>query len=701
MTQYALRNRILNLLVLMTLGFICNPAFANEGPFLLNGVLDLSQYDFNKDGITSCAGEWDLYWNKLLTPSDFANSTLKPTHHVLVPGYWNLNSYDGATIPAFGAATYHGIIYLPKGNTVYGLRIPQMKTSYRLWINGDLVSENGTIGLNSDTQKPASRIQDAFFKVDSPVAEIVCQVANYHYRVGGMSVPMRIGTPRQIIENHIFRAGIDFFVIGCILIMGLYHIALFFFGRRHKGSLYLGLFCIPMAIRLMTLGEILFTMIIPKFPWEILVRLELMAMPLGILLFLLFIKSAFPEEMIPRIDRIIIAAMIPFIFCFLLLPVSMSNRLVLPVQIMIIPPIIYILTRSVKAFIRKSAGSGYMTIGIFILTVAVINDILHSNMIIHSMFITPYGFLALVISQSLLLAEASSVAFARLEETTLNLSHMYSSVTRFVPAEFLHHLNKRFNAEIKFGNRVLRDATLLHWDILHFDKITESMDPIDREQFLSWFIECMGPIVRKNNGFINQYVGESIVSLFPNNPAEAVRAAIEIHCELERINTERAVSGKPVIALGIGIHSGPVLIGISDSTERIENSASSETVHLATKVGKIAGEYGAGILISGTSLVRMGGNVGFMIRSIDLTRLSDNSPRTSLFEVFDIDCASVRDKKMITKETLEKGISAFYNGDFTESKNMFLHAQSLFTDDSVPKVFLKRINEKTKNAIIL
>jgi class 3 adenylate cyclase len=89
------------------------------------------------------------------------------------------------------------------------------------------------------------------------------------------------------------------------------------------------------------------------------------------------------------------------------------------------------------------------------------------------------------------------------------------------------------------------------------------MTPKENFNFINAYLKRIGPLIRKNGGFINHYFGDGFIALFKDASANAVVAALEIFEEIELYNQERIEVKRQPINLGIGIHTGEVMMGIN------------------------------------------------------------------------------------------------------------------------------------------
>ena len=180
--------------VLLVFCFSCNVTNTYR-PVVSSGYLDLSNWDFNKDGIINLNGEWEFYWNKLYTPEDFNNNALdsKP-YYLQVPGVWNALVVDSKTLPGEGFGTYRLTIKLNRDYKTLGIKILDCSSSYKLWINENFVATNGTVSSETSEMRPQMDPQIKIFTVDSNKLELVVQVANNFHHKGGLWEIIRIGT---------------------------------------------------------------------------------------------------------------------------------------------------------------------------------------------------------------------------------------------------------------------------------------------------------------------------------------------------------------------------------------------------------------------------------------------------------------------------------------------------------------------------
>ncbi len=137
--------------------------------------------------------------------------------------------------------------------------------------------------------------------------------------------------------------------------------------------------------------------------------------------------------------------------------------------------------------------------------------------------------------------------------------------------------------------------TMLFADIRDYSKTTKEMDPTTIVRMINDYFNAMTPIVTAHHGIVDKYVGDEIVALFTKDQPEAnhqalcVEAALSMQDELERLNREWELTGRPTIQVGIGIHSGEVVLGQIGSFDRKDYTAIGSNMNFAARLQAIAG----------------------------------------------------------------------------------------------------------------
>lgn len=175
------------LIVVLVLGLTgCALDRPENKPYAKHGVIDLRGQDFSEGRIFALNGEWEFYWDRLLTPDKFSLENNLPEMSGLftLPGTWRGHSIDGERLGSTGQATYRLKLLTDQSVDRLTLRIFDIHEAYKLWANGELIAQSGLPGKSSETETPARTLKLAEVPLRGQPIDLILQVSNYHFRRG-------------------------------------------------------------------------------------------------------------------------------------------------------------------------------------------------------------------------------------------------------------------------------------------------------------------------------------------------------------------------------------------------------------------------------------------------------------------------------------------------------------------------------------
>jgi len=395
-----------------------------------NGILDLKIFSVEDIQNTKLDGYWEFYWDQLLTPQDFQNSknTLNP-HYEKVPKSWTSYEFDSLNLPNKGYATYRLIINKKADitETIYGLKISSVFSNYKLWVNGNLLSEVGKVGETKKISKPKFQFQDIPFILDpdkgsTKQVEIVIQVSNFSHQRAGLQKPIFFGKYENLKSDSRWMDILNLIIIGIILVIGINHLNMYLFRRKAISNLYFSIVCIVMIVRNITTGDRIITYIFPNINWELLVKLDNFTGFGTIPLFALFIYSLYKVDF-PKIMRdIMLGIGIAITLLVFATPANFYGKFRMFFEIYILIFGLY-LTFGVllKSAIRRRPTAFFTFLGMFILYSTAINDVLSSMGLIQTAYVAPYGLVTFMFIQSITITVKSAKAINKNEELSSEL----------------------------------------------------------------------------------------------------------------------------------------------------------------------------------------------------------------------------------------------------------------------------------------
>jgi len=193
--------------------------------------------------------------------------------------------------------------------------------------------------------------------------------------------------------------------------------------------------------------------------------------------------------------------------------------------------------------------------------------------------------------------------------------------SRFVPSGFLTHLGKKDITEIRLGDQAKAEMTILFTDIRSFTDLSESMGPTELFSFLNDYLRRMGPEIREHGGFIDKYIGDAIMALFPGEGDKALEAVNGMFIRLAELNQERKLDSLMPVDMGVGIHRGPLMIGIIGEEMRFDGTVISDAVNLASRLESLTKYYGARAIVSEAQWDSLVAPEHFTSRFLDAVRV--------------------------------------------------------------------------------
>ena len=392
-------------------------------PVAVNGVLDLRDWNFSKDGIINLDGEWEFYWEEYLVGEDF-NNYLEPMdkNYISVPGVWNGYKLNGKELPGTGYATYRLTILLNNSDKDLAIKIPTISTAYTLYMNGNKVFSVGRNGRSAKDSSPKALSTIINLEIENNQVELIFHVSNFSYSKGGLWYSLQLGSSEEIQWHREVNFYIDIFLFGSILIMGIYHLIIFILRRKEKAVLAFGLFCILIAFRLILTGQLFINLLIPSIPWSLVIRLEYFTFYFGIPLYLIFIRYLFPKDVNFLFIRIFRFVSLIFTLFVIFTPVKIFTATTPYYQLMAIAGGIYLQYLHIITVVRKRDHASILLFGYMFLFLMMINDFLFLYGKIGTGEFFPLGLFIFIFVQAFVLAGRFMKSFDSVEKLSKEIA---------------------------------------------------------------------------------------------------------------------------------------------------------------------------------------------------------------------------------------------------------------------------------------
>lgn len=274
--------------------------------------------------------------------------------------------------------------------------------------------------------------------------------------------------------------------------------------------------------------------------------------------------------------------------------------------------------------------------------------------------------------------------------THIHLSKLNLSYARFVPDEFLRFLGRESILDVQLGDQVQRTMSVMFSDIRNFTSLSESLTPKQNFDFINEYLSRISPIIRIHQGFIDKYIGDGVMALFPHEAQDALDASVEMLTELRSFNLERRDQNFRPIEIGIGLHTGMLMLGTIGESERMEGTVISDAVNTAARMEGLTKLYGACLIISGQTREQLQDPEKYPLRNLGQVRVKGREQVVEIFEVLIDDDTPSSMLKLKSMEDFEAGVQAYIERDLERAQSRFQAVLELHNEDLAAHYYLER-----------
>lgn len=426
--------RLTQLGLLLIIGmFLTACAPQNSGkvpPKIINGEIDLTGWNFEKDGPVKLDGEWLFAWKNFVQPADWPQLKAQIAEHAVVPGAWPQSiDYQSSTGYASYVVKINGLD--DKANGIY-------LTGFNSAVTVFAVSETGAIYNTISVGKPSETVSTevpinlapALLRVQ-PGSEgknakksllLIIHLSSHSYN-GGIWNKVLLGPHEQLASEHASTVQTASFMTGILFIMGIYHLILFFQRRKDKPSLFFGLFCLSLAMRLFSMGVAQTSgLLVGSQGWSHLLLLEYLSMPCFVVFCSYFVYSVVEGSFFRLLSRFLLVTGIPLgLFAVFAQPMLKAQYLIM-FQAHILFVIAFSLGGLLYLSLQNNKIAWFLFTSFFIVFLGAVNDILYVNQFINSGFIGPYTTITVILLQSGLISFQNASAHKKADFLSGKLS---------------------------------------------------------------------------------------------------------------------------------------------------------------------------------------------------------------------------------------------------------------------------------------
>jgi len=238
-------------------------------------------------------------------------------------------------------------------------------------------------------------------------------------------------------------------------------------------------------------------------------------------------------------------------------------------------------------------------------------------------------------------------------------------------------------------------------DIVDYTTLSETMTPKENFNFINGCLHRIGPAIKDNNGFICSFLGDGLMAIFKNKPDEALNAAIQIQNIAIDYNKIRQRKSKKEFHVGIGLHTGKVILGIIGDSLRMDQNVISDNVIIASRVQDLIRFYGSSILLTLAVLNKIDEKSDFNFRNMGKVILKGKKEGVEILECVDGLNPKQKKLKIDTLDNFEQGKICYSKKEFSAAAMHFEKVLNQNPEDKAARYFLNNsarlLTEGVKN----
>ncbi|OFW34560.1 MAG: hypothetical protein A3J28_09465 [Acidobacteria bacterium RIFCSPLOWO2_12_FULL_60_22] len=270
---------------------------------------------------------------------------------------------------------------------------------------------------------------------------------------------------------------------------------------------------------------------------------------------------------------------------------------------------------------------------------------------------------------------------------------------QYVAPGFIHQLLKD-PGRLKLGGEEV-DLTVMFSDIRGFTSISEKLTPTELTELLNEYLNAMTEIIFQNQGTLDKYIGDAVMAFWGrpfldlhDHAACACRAALAMGDQLRELNRGWADRGRPPMRIGIGLNTGPMMVGNMGSTRRFNYTVMGDHVNLGSRLEGLNKDYGTQIILSEFTYEYVEGK--FLTRELDLIRVKGKQKPVAIYELLAPASEQSRFQELLTE--FQQGLAAYKAGNWNAAYEIFQTIAAKHPSDGPTKLFLARCQDFMQKA---
>ena len=265
------------------------------------------------------------------------------------------------------------------------------------------------------------------------------------------------------------------------------------------------------------------------------------------------------------------------------------------------------------------------------------------------------------------------------------------TLERYVSAQVAAHLMEHPEKLVLGGEA--REMSVLFSDLRGFTTLSEKLKPEELVRILNDYLGEMTDVVFANEGVLDKYIGDAVMAFWgapidaPDHALRAVRTAVSMRDRLRQLNREGRWPSGIELHLGVGVNTGPMVVGNMGSKKRFDYTVMGDTVNLGSRLEGLNKEYGTEVIVSKATADQVQSE--FVLRELDSVAVKGKKEPVRIFEVVGKKGA-VADDVLRFIEHFKSALALYRERKFAEAREIFHQLEHTHPEDVSLKIFIER-----------
>ncbi len=441
--------KILAILAMLLVGTALSACGVIEGTLQAKeGILTIPQEVTHVNQLYKLKGDWRIVYGSWLDPAMPWDEVAGRTQSIQVPGIYKPEALRGYPSSATGYGTLALRLSTPKDlRGRYAIETIYLGSAYEMYANGSFIGEVGKIGKTPEST--LGQINPIMGTIEAQDGEITLMLHFSAYKNTFYIRDFLFGTESSVRYHYLIRLAVDLLIVGAALIMGLYHLSLYWLRRKDMSLLYFALICFDYAVRTLCVGNRFIVTLLPNLGAEGFMRVTYITIYLMPMLIMLFIRAIYKNYT----PKVLVIGMSVFSVATALITLETTfvtfDRMLVLFEWVFVLLMIAMVAIIARARMKKEVGSGVMMLGIVVFCASGLNDLLYEIGMIHTTSLTPMGFMFFLFAQAIMLSIVYSNAFKQAE-------HLATENLRI--NEVLRRSNEELESAVALRTSQIREA---------------------------------------------------------------------------------------------------------------------------------------------------------------------------------------------------------------------------------------------------